>query len=233
MKRTSTLLAFLVVAGGGVAFAQGIPASQPPAAQAPAAERPGPTQLAAASQASTSGSTASTTVIAGSSPGRAPAAWEAALSSNAVSMSEAPASARKMLEDMSGAADRLRKKLAAARQERDVVKVLCIGDKLDQVEVAVKSGTERRDTLDMAVSRKDADRVDYEHQVIKELHGHVEELEAQANQCIGEETSFVGPTELQVVIDPNMPASKVADYPTEYEPPLSPGLSPPPASPAQ
>ena len=50
----------------------------------------------------------------------------------------------------------VRRQLMEAREQRDVVKTLCLNDKLTQLNVAITSAQERRDALAAAVKRGDA-----------------------------------------------------------------------------
>src|SRR5262245_57046959 len=47
--------------------------------------------------------------------------------------------------------------LEEARGQRDVVKTLCLNDKLNQIDVAIRSARERRQGLELAVNRNDPD----------------------------------------------------------------------------
>lgn len=115
------------------------------------------------------------------------------------------------------------RQLQVARAERDVVRVLCLNDKLNQVDVALRSAEDRMVALRTAVERADGDRVRHEHTVLDVLNDRVRVLVSESNQCVGEETGFIGEAEVSVSIDPNLPDDAVAD--DSLPPPLSP---PPP-----
>ena len=67
------------------------------------------------------------------------------------------AESAKHLARMEQAAGGVRKMLEEARKQRDVVKTLCLNDKLSQVDVAIRSGRDRRTQLTAAVNRNDAE----------------------------------------------------------------------------
>jgi hypothetical protein len=69
--------------------------------------------------------------------------------------------------------------------------------------------------LRAAVGRKDGDRSKHEFTVIQVLHDRVRALLAEANQCIGEETGFVGDSQITVDIDPSIPSDDPSDYPDD------------------
>lgn len=99
----------------------------------------------------------------------------------------------------------VRHMLEEARAARDVVKVLCLNDKVSQMNVANRSAKDRMDSLRAAVGRKDVDRARHEFTVLQVLKDRVSTLNSEAKQCIGEETGFVGDTQVSVDVDPNIP----------------------------
>jgi hypothetical protein len=115
------------------------------------------------------------------------------------------------------------RQLQVARSERDVVRVLCLNDKLNQVDVALRSAEDRMTALRTAVERADGDRARHEHTVLDVLNDRVRVLVSESNQCVGEETGFIGEAEISVTIDPNLPDDNLLDESTP--PPLAP---PPP-----
>ena len=60
---------------------------------------------------------------------------------------------------MEQASGNVRRQLEAARQARDVVKTLCLNDKLNQIDVATRSARDRRTSLDQAAQRQDGARL--------------------------------------------------------------------------
>ncbi|MEZ4224096.1 MAG: hypothetical protein R3B13_24320 [Polyangiaceae bacterium] len=115
----------------------------------------------------------------------------------------------------------IRRMLSEAREKRDVVKVLCLDDKLNQADVATRSARDRQPNLDAAAKSGDKDQGKHEFTVIQTLRERVKSLVAEANQCIGEETGFVGDTEVTVDIDPTIPddPSNFPDDPLISQPP--------------
>ena len=115
-----------------------------------------------------------------------------------------------------------------AKQKHDVVKSLCLGDKLSQIHVAVSTAAGRIDTLEAAVAKNDADRAKHEFAIVQVLKDRSGALVSEANQCIGEETGFIGESTVTVTIDPAIPDTDTSNFPTD------PLLSTPPvvASPA-
>lgn len=121
----------------------------------------------------------------------------------------------KHLSRMEGAASGVRKMLEEARRQRDVVKTLCLNDKLSQIDVAIRSARDRRTQLQSAVSRNDAELSNHEFTILTVLRQRSEQLVAEANQCIGEESAFVGDTRTTVQIDPQIPPDETPYPPTD------------------
>lgn len=122
----------------------------------------------------------------------------------------------------------IRKQLDAARQARDVVKSLCLSDKLSQVDVAGRSTKDRQGALEAAAQRGDTELGNHEFTIITVLGTRADQLMAEANQCLGEEVAFVGQTEVITTIDPNIPGGPdVTAYPP-LPPPFT--TTPPPCT---
>jgi len=102
-----------------------------------------------------------------------------------------------------------------AKQKHDVVKTLCLSDKLSQIHVAVSTATGRVQTLEAAVTRNDADRAKHEFTIVQVLKDRAASLVSEANQCIGEETGFIGESTVTVTIDPAIPDTDPSNFPDD------------------
>jgi hypothetical protein len=127
------------------------------------------------------------------------------------------AEAKKTQPQMDQEASSVRLQLEHARAARDVVKVLCLNDKLNQIDVAVRSAADHISSLELAAGRKDLDRSRHDYAVVQVLRDRVKGLVIEANQCIGEETGFVGESTVTVDIDRTIPEdpSEYPDVPIE------------------
>lgn len=113
--------------------------------------------------------------------------------------------------------------LAEAKKKKDVVKALCLDDKVKQMKLATDTAKDRVVDLSSAVSQNDPDRSKHEFTVIQVLRERVQTLVAEAQQCIGEETGFVGSTDVTMTIDPAVPDVDPSDFPDDplvSEPPV-------------
>jgi hypothetical protein len=147
------------------------------------------------------------------------------------------AQADAVITRMDQASATVRRQLERARTQRDVVKSLCLNDKLSQIDVAARSAKDRQSALQAAVQRNDTELSNHEFTIMTVLRQRAEQLTAEANQCLGEEVAFVGQTQVQVDVNPNLPVEETAGYTGEPGMPLAgPPLTvqtppPPPTSP--
>ena len=106
---------------------------------------------------------------------------------------------------MEQASGNVRRQLEAARAARDVVKTLCLNDKLSQIDVATRSAKDRRQSLQLAIGRSDNELGNHEFTILTVLRQRTEQLTAEANQCIGQEAGFVGESAVTSTVDPGLP----------------------------
>jgi hypothetical protein len=109
------------------------------------------------------------------------------------------------LEEISIARTSLTELVSAAKDQRDVVKVLCLDDKSGQVDAALRTTEERVESLAIAAKHGADERARHEYLMVVTLKERVTVLMSEANQCLGEETGFTGDSVLNVEIDPNLP----------------------------
>jgi hypothetical protein len=111
-----------------------------------------------------------------------------------------------------------------ARKQKDVIKLNCVNDKLLQVKQLVNIGEANKTNLDEAIARDDeSGRYDFFSNVTI-AHEQVVVLGSEAEQCIGEDLSFLGPTETTVE------GGNEPDDPTKGEEPDFPEVELPPVA---
>ncbi len=143
-----------------------------------------------------------------------------------LSPQEAGTQAATILQRMDSAASTVRHQLDVARQARDIVKSLCLSDKLSQIDAATRSCRDRNSALQAAVQRNDMELSNHEFTIMSVLGQRGNQLIAEANQCIGQDMSFVGQTEVSTEISQNLPN----EGPTESGEPTLVVVPPPCAS---
>jgi hypothetical protein len=95
-------------------------------------------------------------------------------------------------------------RLQEARQQKDVVKMLCLNDKLSQIDVAGRAVNERKAQLTAAVGRNDVELSNHEYTILTVIKQRVDQLMTEANQCVGEEATSTGAS-VTFTEDPNLP----------------------------
>jgi hypothetical protein len=135
--------------------------------------------------------------------------------------------AKSFVDAIERSAQSIQRQLQSARKDRDVVRVLCLNDKLNQVDVALRSAQDRVSALSAAAERQDGDRSRHEFTVLEVLNERVRSLVNESNQCVGEETGFVGEAEVSVSIDPNLPDGDTGFAASFYALPPPPNISSP------
>lgn len=123
------------------------------------------------------------------------------------------AEAEKYVTRMDGTRGTVRRQLAEARAQRDVVKTLCLDDKLNQIDVALRSARERREALEFAASRNDTDLANHEFTILSVLRQRTDQLSAEANQCVGNDAGFIGESSVTSTVE-DLPEEDSSEYPT-------------------
>jgi len=148
------------------------------------------------------------------SPGdEALAANEGAPASTADSEGDAEellAKARQMQIGIAQVADTLSNSLREARQNKDVVREVCLDDKLNQADVAAETAQDRVASMAAAIAVGDLATVKRDFVVLSALSEGAQELAASGDRCLGEEQAAnLGEAQpLQVIIDPAIPTQE-------------------------
>jgi hypothetical protein len=135
--------------------------------------------------------------------------------------------AKGFLPAMDRAAVSVRRQLTLAREQKDVVKSLCLNDKLNQIDLATRTATDRVSDLEAGVAANDAERSKHQYTVILVLRDRVNTLVSEANQCIGEDVGFVGESNVTMTIDGDIPPIDPSDFPSDPIVSQPPVVSPP------
>ena len=122
------------------------------------------------------------------------------------------AEANATIARMEQASGTVRRQLEQARAARDVVKTLCLNDKLSQIDVTTRSARDRLAALQSAVERNDVESANHHFSILTAHRQHAEQVTAEANQCIGEEIAFVGQTQVTTEIDEILPGEDDVQY---------------------
>ncbi len=97
--------------------------------------------------------------------------------------------------------------LDTAREDRNVVRVLCLTDKSNQIDLALGTARDRQSGMLAALSRGADGRARHEYRLLLVVGDRVELVSAEANVCLGAETTGVGKATLTIEVDPNLPTA--------------------------
>lgn len=135
------------------------------------------------------------------------------------------ADSKAILESAERAAQTIGTALREARQANDVVKALCLDDKLSQLEVAKLTAAERAASLEGSINTGNTEAIDHDYSVVSALGARISALSGEANQCIGEEKAATGQgASLVVRFAPEIPQEDTSSLPS------SPNTSTPPVA---
>lgn len=125
----------------------------------------------------------------------------------------------------------VRRQLEKARSSRDVVKTLCLNDKLSQVDVTTRSAQDRVSAMQSSIAQGDIEGARHHYSIFKAHTQHSQQVASEANQCVGEEYAFLGATQVTTEIDEALPGGEELTVLSDGTvivsvPPPPPGVSP-------
>lgn len=134
-----------------------------------------------------------------------------------------------ILQALQGSRRQIAEMLDRARtQDRDIIKVNCLSDKLSQLDLTLRSAQEHRELLETAVRINNDGQRNHEYNLLVIFRQRADGIEGEARQCIGEEAGGFG--ERQAVT--MTVANTIPTEETDQLPALVPALEiPPTASP--
>lgn len=117
-----------------------------------------------------------------------------------------------LINEMRGVLTRVLELQKAARKNKDVIKLNCVNDKLLQVKQLLNIAEASRNNLIEAITGGDEGERYHQFTQVTVSHEKTMGLRDEAEACIGEELTFVGPTDVEVVKPP------IIDDPTQDDP---------------
>jgi hypothetical protein len=94
---------------------------------------------------------------------------------------------------------------AQSKRQKDIIRLNCVTDKLVQSKVNMTIAQQAMAALQENIARADEGGRTHEFTRLTIVNQKVQVLGAEAENCIGEDLSFVGATRVDVEIDPNLP----------------------------
>ncbi len=114
-----------------------------------------------------------------------------------------------------------------AKKQKDIIKLNCVTDKLVQTKANLNVAESAMTSLQESIARNDEGARTHDFTRLTIVNQKVTVLGTEAENCIGEDLSFVGSTKIDTEVDPTIPTGD----PTQPPPPGSEVERPPEASP--
>ncbi len=119
-------------------------------------------------------------------------------------------------------------KLEEARSSKDVVKLNCVNEKLTQMKGLLRISEQSDVQLQESVAKRETATSEHEYTKVTIARGKVDQLRAEAEECIGQ---LAFRTDENQSIEVEVPAYLPSGDPTQMQPPIPIDSRPPPASP--
>jgi len=96
---------------------------------------------------------------------------------------------------------RVLKHLEDARDERDIVKLNCVNEKLTAIKGLLKISEQSDVTLQESLARRDAEAAAHELEKVSIALRKCEQLMGESEGCVGELAVYAGDTEVEMVVE--------------------------------
>jgi hypothetical protein len=146
---------------------------------------------------------------AGAAPGDAPATTNQAdigvKQRSTLTAQEMVRQGNDYFKNMNETVKRITDLQSQSKRQKDIIRLNCVTDKLVQAKVNVTIADQAMGALQESITRADEGGRTHEFTRLTIVNQKVQVLGAEAENCIGEDLSFVGATRVDVEIDPNLP----------------------------
>jgi hypothetical protein len=114
------------------------------------------------------------------------------------------------------------KMLDGARREKDIMQANCLNSKLTEINALARNAQGRQKDLAEAVAAKDQVKMNDEFNVLKVLRAKLASLDQEMSQCVGQDTSDTGKSEVKTEIPSDSSDFGFTDVLTVVIPPVIP-----------
>jgi hypothetical protein len=114
-----------------------------------------------------------------------------------------------------------------ARKQNDIIKLNCVNDKLVQVKAAINIGERATTDMNEAIARNDDGARAHAFTKLTITTQKTQVLVTEAENCVGQDLSFVGQTQVITEVDPNIPSEDPTTPPNPFPPIDRPPLASP------
>jgi len=123
-----------------------------------------------------------------------------------------PARSRDAVAKMREILTRVIKLLEEAREERDVVKLNCVNEKLTAIKGLLRVSEQADVLLQEALARRDTEISSHEFEKIMIAEHKSDQLATESEGCVGEQAVYAGDTEVEVVIEGGAPEDTTDNF---------------------
>jgi len=154
-------------------------------------------------------------VQGGPAPAAAPAAGDIGVKQRpTLTPQEMQQTSKDYLKGMNDVVKRIATLQDQSKRQKDIIRLNCVTDKLVQAKVNVTIAEQSMANLQESITRADEGGRTHEFTRLTIINQKVLVIGAEAENCIGEDLSFVGATRIDVEVDPNLPTIDVTTPPT-------------------
>jgi hypothetical protein len=114
------------------------------------------------------------------------------------------AHAAKKIVDMKSTLDLALTRLEKARDNKDIIQINCVNEKLSDIRGLLKISEEAKASLDEAAAKRDKELINHEYTKISIAGMRVENFRLEVEGCVGEMSQYTGNTIADVQIDPDI-----------------------------
>lgn len=114
---------------------------------------------------------------------------------------EKASESQKHLARMKEILSKVLKHLEEARDEKDIVKLNCVNEKLTNVKGLLKISEDGDVKMQEALARRSPDEAAHEYEKIAIARAKVEQLFAESEACVGELAVYAGDTQIEMVVE--------------------------------
>jgi hypothetical protein len=104
--------------------------------------------------------------------------------------------------------------LAEARDEKDIVKLNCVNEKLTNIKGLLKISEDGDVRMQEAIARRNPEEAAHEYEKISIARSKCEQLFAESEACVGELAVYAGDTQVEVAIEGEPPEDLSDKTPT-------------------
>jgi hypothetical protein len=205
----------LVILVGSVVFAQDAPAPSPTDAPAPspsASPAPAPAPSGSPSPAAGGDEVTGTGAPGDDAAGDVGVDVDVSFKKTAnISASEMIDTGKGYIDDLQAALSRIVQLQEVAKKAGDVIKLNCVNDKLLQIKELLNIAEGALTNITEAIARNDEDERYHQFSRLTIAHQKGEQVKQEGENCIGEDLVYVGDTEIQTDVDPNIPGTDPPD----------------------